>query len=236
MNSHCLRYVFASLAAVSLLAQAPPKKPIFISPDQLNIASLLPNPPAAGSPASKADLAELHRIQDARTPDQIAHAKADEAEESMFAFQDVIGEKFTRAALPNTALLSDHVHSDEGVIVNPAKSFFHRPRPYNFDTTLKPVCKTSAGMTDYSYPGGHATTGYLEALTLMMLFPEKRDAILARADDFAHSRAVCGVHYPSDLAVSKSTAYAMMAIMLNNAQFKKEFEAARAELRQTPGL
>jgi hypothetical protein len=29
---------------------------------------------------------------------------------------------------------------------------------------------------------------------------------------------------------------AMMAIIVNNAQFKKEFEAARAELRQTPGL
>ena len=53
-------------------------------------------------------------------------------------------------------------------------------------------------MTDYSHPGGHATTGYLEALTPMMLFPKKRGAILAPADDFAHSRAVCGVHYPSE--------------------------------------
>ena len=82
--------------------------------------------------------------------------------------------------------------------MNPAKSFFHRPRSDNFDTPLKPVCKTSASMTDYSHPGGHATTGYLEALTPMMLFPKKRGAILARADDFAHSRAVCGVHYPSE--------------------------------------
>jgi hypothetical protein len=25
--------------------------------------------------------------------------------------------------------------------------------------------------------------------------PEKRDAILARADDYAYSRLICGVHY-----------------------------------------
>ena len=224
------------LGALSLIAQAPPRTPIFVTPDQLNIAALLPNPPATGSAALKADLAELHRIQETRTPAQIAHAKADEAEESMFAFKDVVGPRFTREALPKTALLSDHVHSDEGVIVNPAKTFFHRPRPYNFDSTIKPVCKVSANMADYSYPGGHATTGYLEALTLMMLLPEKRDAILARADDYAHSRAVCGVHYPADLVVSKYTAYAMMGIMVNNPRFRQELEAARSELRAVLGI
>jgi membrane-associated phospholipid phosphatase len=89
---------------------------------------------------------------------------------------------------------------------------------------------------DYGYPSGHATTGYLEALALVQMVPEKRDAILARADDYAHSRVVCGVHYPSDTAAGKLVAYSMMGIMMINPQFRKELEAAKAETRKALGL
>jgi acid phosphatase (class A) len=212
------------------------RQPIFISPEQLDAASILPNPPADHSPAAAAELAEVHRLQDTRTSADIAHAKADDAEEDMFIFKDILGDKFTPAALPQTALLSTHLHSDEGVIVGPAKSFFHKLRPFNFDASVKPVCKVNSNAADYGYPSGHAATGYLEALALIQMVPEKRDAILARADDYAHSRVVCGVHYPADGAASKSVAYAMMGIMMNNPRFRQELEAARAETRRALGL
>jgi acid phosphatase (class A) len=67
----------------------------------------------------------------------------------------------------------------------------------------------------------------------MLNFPEKRDVILACADDYARSRVVCGVHYRTDLEASKFVAYAMIGIMTNNVQFKQEVEAARAETRRT---
>jgi acid phosphatase (class A) len=76
----------------------------------------------------------------------------------------------------------------------------------------------------------------LEALVLIMMVPENRDAILTRADDYAHSRVVCGVHYPTDVEASKSVAYAMIGIIMNNSQFKEELQAARAETRRTLGL
>jgi hypothetical protein len=44
------------------------------------------------------------------------------------------------------------------------------------------------------------------------------------------------VHYPSDAVASRLTAYAMMAIMMNNPRFKKELEAARTETRRALGL
>jgi acid phosphatase (class A) len=47
---------------------------------------------------------------------------------------------------------------------------------------------------------------------------------------------VCGVHYPTDVAASKLVAYAMMGIMMNDPQFKKELEAERAETRRALGL
>jgi acid phosphatase (class A) len=179
-------------------------KPIFVSPQELDVASILPNPPTDDSPRTKAELEELRRLQDTRQAAQIAHLKADDVEEDSFIFKDVLGDKLTAAALPLAA--------------------------------IKPVCKTNRDIADYRYASGHSTTGYLEALVLIQIAPEKRDAILARADDYAHSRVVCGVHYPSDAAASKSVAYAMMGIMVNNPRFRKELEAARAETRQALGL
>ncbi len=213
-----------------------PRQPVYVSPDQLAVAAILPNPPADNSPAAIAELAEVHRLQDTRQAAAIARAKADDAEEDMFIFKDVLGDKFTADALPLTALLSAHLHNDEGLIVNPAKSYFKKLRPFNFDATVRPVCKTNGNVADYGYPSGHATTGYLEALALIQIVPEKRDAILARADEYARNRVVCGVHYPSDGVASKSVAYAMMALMMNNAKFKMELEAARAETRKALGM
>jgi len=242
------RYIIISSVTIGLIAALSivdaqtagqgrgPRKAVFVSTDQLDAWSIVPNPPADHSPGADAELAEVHHLQDTRTPAQIAHAKADDAEEDIFIFRDVLGEKFTAEALPETALLSSHLHNDESVIGGTAKNKFRRLRPFNLDSTVKPVCKTNSDVHDYGYPSGHSLTGYLEALALIQMVPEKRDAILVRADDYAHSRVVCGVHYTGDTVASKLTAYAMMGIMMNNSQFRKELEAARVETRRLLGM
>jgi len=224
------------LASKSHAQTRAPRQAVFVSAEQLDAWSIVPNPPADHSREGDAELAEVLRLQKTRGPEQIAHAQADDAEEDIFIFRDVLGDKFTAAALPQTALLSSHLHNDEGIVGGTAKKHFARLRPFNFDSSVKPVCKTNADVTDYGYPSGHSLTGYLEALALIQMVPEKRDAILARADDYAHSRVVCGVHYPSDTIASKLTAYAMMGIMMNNSQFKEELAAARNETRRLLGL
>jgi acid phosphatase (class A) len=231
-----MKTLLLTCAIAAALSAQNSRKPNFITPDQLDVKSILPTPPANDSWQTRMDLAELHRLEETRTEADIAHAQADDKEEDIFIFRNVVGDKFVRENLPQTALLGDHLHADEGIIVNPAKNGFHRPRPYHLDTTLKPVCKTSTSMTDYAYPGGHATTGYLEAFAVARMIPEKRDQILARADDYAHSRLVCGAHYPTDLPQAKSTAYTMFGIMLQNPQFQKEFAAAKEEVRKALGL
>jgi acid phosphatase (class A) len=222
-------------AAPAAEAKAP-KKPIFVTPEQLSGALILPSPPAANSWKHLEELAELHKIQETRTPEQITHAQNDDKEESIFIFADILGPVFKRELLPATALLSDHVKNDESLIVNPAKNFFRRPRPYHFDATIHSVCKTTDNREDFGYPSGHGVTGYIEAITLVQIVPEKRDLILARADDYAHSREVCGAHYSSDEAASKLLAHTMMGLMLNHPQFKAELAAARAEVRAVMGL
>lgn len=208
--------------------------PSFVSPEQSRALQILAAPPVPGSATTQKELAELHRIEAARTAQEAEQAMDDERDESIFIYRKVLGAGFTPQALPVTAAFSARVKNDEAVNGSPAKTGFARMRPYNLDKTLHPVCKTKT--KDDSYPSGHTMAGYLMALTLIEMVPEKRDAILARADDYAHNRLVCGVHYPSDLEASKVLAYSVHALMTANPQYQQELAAARLELRRSLGL
>lgn len=206
-----------------------PRAPYYIDPSMLNVRVLLMDPPAVGSTKNDAELAELHRIQDQRTPDEVARAKADDAEEDMFIFKTVFGPRFTPEILPITAELGQHVKNEQSVAGSILKHAFQRPRPYQVDGTLHPVCPTKSAHD--SYPSGHSLTGYLEALTLIELVPERRDEILARADQYAYDREVCGVHYPSDTEASRRLAYAVFGYMLATPKFQRDLAEAREEIR-----
>ena len=206
----------------------------FVPAEQIHASQILPQPPAANSETTQAELLELHRIESVRTPEQVQSARADDKNESIFIFQAQMGPVFNAAALSLTTAFSARVKNDEGINSTPAKEVFERVRPYNLDKTLHPVCTTKT--KNDSYPSGHTTTGYLMALTLIDMVPEKRDVILARADDYARNRLVCGVHYPSDLQASKLLAYSIHAVMANHPQYRQELAAARVELRQALGL
>jgi acid phosphatase (class A) len=106
--------------------------------------------------------------------------------------------------------------------------------PYQADSTLHPVCALTEAPN--SYPSGHALTGYLEGFTLAELVPAKRTEILARADDYAHKRLVCGVHYPSDIEASRRVGYVVFGYMMATPQFQRDLAAARAEMQAKLGL
>jgi acid phosphatase (class A) len=208
-------------------AAVAPKVAYYFDPMVLDLPDLIPNPPTVDSTANQAELTELHQIEGARTPAQVAAAKADEDEEDMFAYKNVLGAAFNPDALPITAELGVHVKNEQSVAGAALKTVFARPRPYQTDKTLHPACALTEAAN--SYPSGHALTGYLEGLTLAEIVPEKRTEILARADDYAHNRLVCGVHYPSDIEASRRVAYMMFGYMMASPRFQRDLAAAKAE-------
>ncbi len=224
-------FLFALLSAAGF---AGTPQAYFVASAEIDAADMLPAPPADDSATNKAEIRQLHQIEDRRTPAAVAHAQADAAERDIFIFKPVLGDGFNAKALPLTAALSAHVEEDELADIEPVKRVFGRLRPYQFDKSLHPVCR--ATMKNDSYPSGHAMSGYLEALVLASMLPEKKDAIFARADDFAHSRLVCGVHHATDLEASKELAYALFGVMADSARFKVERSAAERELREALGL
>ena len=203
-----------------------------MSVHESNSFQILLAPSPAQSAQTLAELAELHRIEAERTPAQVAQAMADDKEESIFIYRAQLGEWFNAQTLPQVAALSARVKNDEGINTAEAKTGFARVRPYNQDHTLHPVCATKT--KNDSYPSGHTTSGYLMALTLVDMLPEQRDMILARANDYAYNRLVCGVHFRSDTEASKLLAYAIHAVMATKPAYQQELAAARAELRALP--
>lgn len=227
-SGHTLRAqetVKAKTASAPVLSD---KKPYYLDFTQFDPHLFVVNPPDAAT--TQIELTQLHRIQDSRTPEQVEHARHDENQEDIFLFQTLLGDSFTAKNFPLTAVLSGHLKNEQSAVGTRLKSSFKRPRPYQVDPTLHPVCVTKTAHD--SYPSGHALTGYLEALALAELLPSKHDAILARADDYAHNRLVCGVHYSSDLEASRRLAYAIFGYALSTVQFQQDLSLAHTELVQ----
>jgi acid phosphatase (class A) len=232
-------YGQTSVATNSVAMEAPAKTSsshatYYIDPLPLRLNLILPPPPARDSATAAAELTELHRIEAVRTPVQISQAQADDHEEDIFVFETVMGPGFTAASLPITASLSDRVRKEESAAGGPLKKLYHRPRPYQVDGTLHPVCPLNSEPT--SYPSGHSLSGYLLAFTLVQLVPEKRQQILDRADEYVQNRLICGVHYASDIEASRRVAYAIFGSMVASPDFQRDLAAARGETRRKLGL
>ena len=225
----------ATPAAAEMSVKAPVTPSYYyLDPSPLHLDRILPPPPSRNSAATTAELTELHKIEATRTPAQVTQARVDDQEEDIFIFKTVLGPGFTAEALPLTAALSVHVRKDESAVDSPLKKIYRRPRPYQVDSTLHPVCALNAEPT--SYPSGHSLSGYLLAFTLVQLVPEKRQQIFDRADEYVHNRLICGVHYASDTEASRMVAYAVFGSLTASPKFQQDLAAASEETRRKLGL
>lgn len=217
-----LATVTAAGPAWSQSAAPPASK--FLQPGDLDAARVLPPPPA--DPVRELDL--LKRIAAARTPERVAQAKHDDGAEDVTSIADVLGPAFDLTRFPATAKLFADLRKEDSAAAKAAKAYFARPRPFEAGENLD-ICDDASDHNN-SYPSGHATMGYTAAAVLADLIPGNAQIILARASDYAESRLVCGVHYPSDLEAGHVLATALVDRLMAKPAFREELEAARAEL------
>ncbi|MFI4973644.1 MAG: phosphatase PAP2 family protein [Caulobacterales bacterium] len=223
----------AQMAPDAAAASKAPATSKFLKPGELDASLIIPPPPEDGSPEASAELAALHSLAASRTPERLAQAQHDAAVEDVTAIAEIFGPALDLNQYPATARLFAEVHNEDGVAAKAAKKLFHRSRPWEVDAALaadpaQAACDKGAAKT--SYPSGHAMTGYSAAGVLAQLMPGNAQIILARASDYAESRLICGVHFPSDVEASHVLATALVARLMANPDFKAEFEAARTEL------
>ncbi len=211
-------------------AMAKPAKTLeYLTPDDIAPGRLLPPPPVDGSAAALADLAEVRAIIAARTPERLAQARWDDEHEDPSAFFAVMGPGFDLKALPATTEVLRVVKLDAGLAATAAKTRFARKRPWAVDASIPTCDPDDKPLT--SYPSGHATMGYALAMTYAVLAPEKAEALMTRASDYAYSREVCGAHYGSDTRASEALSAVVVTALLKDPRFVAKIDAARAELR-----
>ena len=227
------RLFFFALAACAALSSAAAAQedsrasPHFLKVGEVDLSKILPEPPKPGSKAQQKDMAISLAWQARRTPAMEALAQAD-ADQSVFRFGAILGASFSKDRLPVSAHFFDEVLDDARTVGAAAKTYWSRPRPFVASASIHPCV---AQPPTNSYPSNHATVGMLYAEILARMLPELRLRLLARARQYADDRVICGVHYTSDIEAGKRAGGIEAFAMFHNAEFEKEFAAAKAEVR-----
>ncbi len=194
-------------------------------------ASLLPPPPAAGSTALALD-EELNRQALAlRDTARWQLAARDAIPDPARAFSCALGVSISSDNSPRLTMLLRRTAADVGATVGPTKELYRRERP--FLVNGQPSCvphSEDATARDGSYPSGHTAAGWVWALILAEIAPERADAVLARGWEFGQSRAVCNVHWQSDVTQGRVVGAALVARLHASEEFRADLDKARREL------
>ena len=191
-------------------------------PDAL---ALLAPPPLPGSAEQEADLVEVRAVSASATMDQKAAAMA-EKKFTVFNFAVPVGGFFKADKLPQTTAFFKRVQDDAASVVDSAKDYYQRPRPYVIDPSLA----NGKLETSFSYPSGHSTETMTLGLVLAEVFPEKREAIVAHARLMGWHRVQIARHYPTDIYAGRVLAQAIVREMNGNPQFQHDLAEVKAEV------
>lgn len=196
--------------------------------------ALLPAPPAAGSAAQAADDAVFQVSRQLKDSPRWVQAEKDSVlsfPKAPQAFQCALGVTISAEATPHLNMLMRRTLADAGLATYKAKNFYNRQRPFmaGNDATCTPKDEASL-RKDGSYPSGHAALGWAWGLVLSEVAPERSNALAQRAKAFGQSRAVCGVHWQSDVDAGQLVASAVVAQLHSNATFTEQLALARGEV------
>ena len=233
---HFLSLIVPLLIAAGTTSQAVQAQDAdYVEVQQIPLGALLAPPPADGSARQQADLTAVLKAQNTRTPEEVARARADVVK-SVFRFADVLGPAFNETNLPKTAALFEAASHEATLIAKGGKQYFRRARPFIASSDVHPTVASKPGDAYDSYPSGHATFGYMSAILLAQMVPEKRDALFARGREYGENRVIDGVHYPSDIEAGRIDGTLVAAALMDNPEFQKAFAEAKVEVRAALAL
>ena len=221
----------ASMGAVSATA-AP-----YYDPATIDFKALLPDPPANDSATTKQEIDFILQKQAMWTPEEKTRIRR-EVNLNVYLFDTVFGPWFKEKNLPATAALFKRVNATGHPVIDSAKNYWNRPRPFLLNGRVHPPID----LVDYhvhppfdlrkspSYPSGHSTVGNLDAAILAVLAPDLKDAILARGRQIGDDRVIAGVHFPSDVEAGRTLAQAILTRLMTSPAFQADLAKAKAEI------
>jgi acid phosphatase (class A) len=204
-------------------------------PSDAPLVKLLSPPPCETCPQTKTEIDELAQLERERTPEQQTHVTAD-VKMSVERFLEGAGIGFEPEKLRLCEKFFTRPRQEEKAATDAAKDMFCRTRPYNTPGNgLHPVEKAIPN-DSFSYPSGHSAYGATMGLILAAMLPEKKAELYRRIADYARSRMIAGVHFPSDVEAGKMIGAAVVASLFAKPDFLEAFDGAKTCVRKAVGL
>jgi acid phosphatase (class A) len=228
--------VGAVLAAGSAIAQqaptaAPPRPEPYLGDRAPDTYRILPPAPVPGTTRYEADRTVFLATRSLEGSPRWALAQSDADLRTVLpAMSCAAGVSLSPEATPRFARLIGRVGRDSSRAVNHPKDIYKRQRPYLIDEGHTCIEKTPSLAASPDYPSGHSTFAWTTGLILAELVPDRATEILVRARAFGESRMVCGVHNMSAVEAGRTNGSILVAGLHGDPQFRKDLEAARAEL------
>ncbi|BEM65160.1 MULTISPECIES: acid phosphatase [Serratia] len=203
--------------------------------DYPNGAAILPPPPVEDSAAWKADVEIFYQLRKLRdTPrGRVAVEDANLSFDAIGrAFSDALGTEISRKHTPHTHLLLSRLLTDAGYASNGAKKAYARIRPYSAlrVDSCTPKEHNALSNDGGSYPSGHAVTGFVWAMTLTAMEPQRATELMHKGYEFGRSRLICGVHWASDVEAGRVLAAGAFARLQASAEYQQQFREAKREI------
>ena len=223
----------AALAASPLLAQDSGSG--YLGNLALDLASVIPPPPALGSPEEIADRAAYKASRDGVGTEPWSLATKDVVEGSGIVgrMQCAIGRPMSPGITPMTMKLLGKAQHDLRLLLIQLKQQYDRPRPYADDAVDAPLCENvppERRSQGRSYPSGHAAEAMLDGYLLASLLPDRAADILTRARRYGDERVICRVHNPSDVRASQLLAGALFSRLQSEPKYRHDWMLAHREL------
>lgn len=205
------------------------------APDSL---SLLPPPPDVDSLAFLVDKAYYEKGLLLRKTPRGAQASSDSdigPEDLPAAFSTAFSCDISKKETPEIYKLLSRVSGSAGdLATRAAKRYYNRIRPFAYYDT--PTCNTKDMKrlsSNGSYPSGHTSIGWTEALVLAEINPARKNEILKRGYEFGESRIICGFHWKSDVDAARIVASAEYSSLQSNTAFIKQMSLAKKEFAES---
>jgi len=183
-------------------------------------------PPAFGSPAYLAALAEIRQFSDQRTADQLRIAEF-WAMPTVAAFWNheattlIASNRLDERRAAHILAVMHMATMDANIACHDAKYTYWLIRPYRADPAIiTPIPRPQHP----SYPSDHACASGTSAYVLGGLFPAEAERLAALADEAGESRLYAGIHYRFDKDAGLHIARRVAALALERGSSHAEHD------------
>ena len=205
-----------------------------------NAEEFLPGPPAITSVQYIKDYLQYEWGKTERGTDLGKQAEIDfyaQTANYLDAFSRVVGIELSASNTPNIYTLFDYCMTyGEKAQAQAQNSYFSR-RPYALynQRTLMPSYEDKYRNVS-SYPSSQAMMGWLFALMMTEICPDKRNEVLARGYEYGTSSVISGYHWDSDSYAGCLLASALVSRLHSHTGFNAMISSATTEYEKKSGV